>query len=238
MTLKERFLLIKHSIACLGLVETLSALGHYALRARDSADFDKKYSTDTTTRIAVDNLEISDPEARRRTTTYRSAPERFIQYLINHLDIDYREYDFVDIGCGKGRVLLVASNFTFRSISGIEISPPAYAAAMKNLKIYKSSKQRCFNIQVSNQDAQTYEPIIANTVYYFFEPFDKFILANVLFKISSKLKDQGKTIYIVSVWSNLAALIPFINKLGFQTVRYHKMLDDSLTHAIFVLNGR
>jgi SAM-dependent methyltransferase len=236
MNFREKVLLIRHSFAALGVIETLRALGRYALRARGS-NFDKRYSTDTTTRIDHEDLEISDPEARECATIYRTAPERFIRYLISNLRIDYREYDFVDIGCGKGRVLLIASNYSFRSISGIEISPPAYAVAKKNLQIYKCIKQKCFNIHIHNQEARRFEPTIANTVYYFFEPFDKRVLGTVLAKIALRLKGQGKAIYIVCVWSNLGSVLTFIEKLGFQTIQHQKMLIGALNYAVFALRS-
>jgi SAM-dependent methyltransferase len=237
MNFREKVLLITHSFAAVGVIETLKALGRYALRASDDPNFDKRYSTDTTTVIKNKDLEISDPEARKRATVYRTAPERFVHHLINHLDIDYREYDFVDIGCGKGRVLLIASNYPFRGISGVEISPPAYVAAKKNLQIYKCIQQKCFNIQIHNQDARSFEPSIANTVFYFFEPFDNLVLGAVLAKIALRLKGQGKSIYIICVWSNLGSMLTFIETLGFQTIRHRKMLVGALNYAVFALRS-
>lgn len=46
----------------------------------------------------------------------------------------------VDIGSGKGRVLLVASEFGFREARGIEFSPKLCAIAKENLEIFKAKK--------------------------------------------------------------------------------------------------
>jgi SAM-dependent methyltransferase len=235
MNFREKVSLITQSFAALGVIETLKALGRYALRPSDCSNFDKKYSTDTTTRIDNKDLEISDPETRKLATIYRTTPERFIRHLISQLGIDYREYDFVDIGCGKGRVLLIASNYPFRSISGVEVSPAVYVVAKNNLQIYKCVEQKCFTIQIHNQDARKFEPSIANTVFYFYEPFDAIVLAAVLTKIASTLRGQGKSIYIVCVWSNLATILTFIEKLGFQVIRQQKMLVATLNYTIFAL---
>jgi len=235
MNFREKVSLITQSFAALGVIETLKALGRYALRPSDCSNFDKKYSTDTTTRIDNKDLQISDPETRKRATIYRTTPERFIRHLISQLGIDYREYDFVDIGCGKGRVLLIASNYPFRSISGVEVSPAIYLVAKKNLQIYKCVKQKCFTIQIHNQDARKFEPSIANTVFYFYEPFDALVLAAVLTKISSKLRSQRKSIYIICIWSNLAPILTFIEKLGFHMIRQQKMLVGTLNYTIFAL---
>jgi len=223
MNFREKILLIPHSFVALGVIETLKALGRYVLLRPSDLSFDKKYSTETRTRID--------------TNYYRTSPERFVRHLISNLGIDYREFDFVDIGCGKGRVLLIASNYPFRSISGVEIQRSVCVAAKKNLQIYKSIEQKCFNIQIHNLDARSFEPSIANTVFYFFEPFDKFVLGDVLAKIAHRVKGQGKTIYVVCVWPNLGPMLTFIEKLGFQTIRHQKMLVSALNYTVFTLHS-
>ena len=39
------------------------------------------------------------------------------------LHLDFQDFNFVDIGSGKGRALLLASDYPFREIIGIELSP-------------------------------------------------------------------------------------------------------------------
>ena len=226
--------MIAHSCASIGVVDTFKALGRYALRFNDSR-FDRRYSTDTSGMIENEELEMSDPEAQRHATVYRTASERFTRYLIRHLNINYEEYDFVDIGCGKGRVLLVASSFPFRSICGIELSRPAFEIAEKNIRTYRSADQKCFNIHIQKVNALNFEPCIANTVYYFFEPFDIVTLAAFVFKLSGKLRGQGKKVYVVCIWTGVAHLLELFEKSGFRTIRSHRMVMSLLDYAIFSL---
>src|SRR5262245_6592558 len=139
MNSQEKISVITHSFAALGVIKTLSALGRYALGsdiddAIDDSMFDRKFQTDTAARINNEDLEMSDPNAQRFATVYRTAPERFTRFVLDNLGIKFREYDFVDIGCGKGRVLLIASSYPFRSICGIELSRPAFDAAEQNVR--------------------------------------------------------------------------------------------------------
>jgi precorrin-6B methylase 2 len=236
MIFKERICLITHSCASIGVVETLKALARYALRPKyEGSSFDKRYSTDTASIINHDELEMSDHEAQRHATVYATLPERFIGYLISHLGINYQEYDFVDIGCGKGRVLLVASSFPFRSICGIELSRPAFEIAERNIRTYRCADQKCFNIQIRNVDARYFEPHIANTVYYFYQPFDNVTLAEVLTKLSSKLRGQGKMIYVICIWVDLAHVLKLFEVRGFQTLQIQNMLNSMYNYAIFSL---
>lgn len=139
MNFREKIFLIAHSCASIGVIETFKALARYALRHNiDDRGYDKRYSTDTANPIGRKELEMPNPEALSYASGYLTAPERFISYLISHLSINYPEYDFVDIGCGKGRVLLVASSFPFRSIVGVELSKRVFEIAEKNIRIYRT----------------------------------------------------------------------------------------------------
>src|SRR5262249_3276379 len=122
MYFKQRISLIMHSCASLGVVETFKALARNlaisaanALRANIDSNYDKRNSIDTASEIGNAELEMADQDAQSHATVYRTTPERFIAYLISRLGINYKDYDFIDVGCGKGRVLLVASSFPFRS---------------------------------------------------------------------------------------------------------------------------
>src|SRR5687768_7586014 len=45
---------------------------------------------------------------------------------------DLESYAFVDVGCGKGRPLLVASEFAFQRIVGVELAPHLAKIARAN----------------------------------------------------------------------------------------------------------
>src|SRR6185312_5959446 len=42
-------------------------------------------------------------------------------------------YSFLDLGCGKGRALVIAGEFGFSDILGVELSPTLAALAAKNI---------------------------------------------------------------------------------------------------------
>jgi SAM-dependent methyltransferase len=235
MRFRDKALLTAQLCVSLGVIETCTLLARYYLYDGDCNKFDKKYSTETTTRMSIMDVEISNLGSRNYAHGYRTAPEQFIRNLISQLDIDYREYDFVDIGCGKGRVLLVASNYPFRSISGIDASRRVLDIAKCNLEIYKCAAQKCFNIQVYEKDALEFEPPVASTVYYFFEPFDTYILCAILARLSSALKGQGKQIFVICVWRDLESTLPSIEKLGFFMIRHQKMLPGNFNYTVFSL---
>src|SRR6185436_7767539 len=50
-------------------------------------------------------------------------------------------YTFVDLGSGMGRAVLVASEFPFRRIVGVEIAAELHAIAGRNVRRYRGRQQ-------------------------------------------------------------------------------------------------
>ena len=53
--------------------------------------------------------------------------------MMSSLKLDFQEFTFIDIGSGKGRVLMMAADYPFRRILGIELLPDLHRAAQENL---------------------------------------------------------------------------------------------------------
>jgi hypothetical protein len=49
--------------------------------------------------------------------------------LLQHESLDFRDLVFIDLGSGKGRTLLMASDYPFRRIVGVELLPALHLAA-------------------------------------------------------------------------------------------------------------
>ena len=59
-----------------------------------------------------------------------------MQALQERLQLDYQRFGFVDVGSGKGRALLLASDYPFREIIGVELSPELDRVARANIARY------------------------------------------------------------------------------------------------------
>jgi tRNA G46 methylase TrmB len=133
--------------------------------------FDRKYGTDTTTMLGpVDFGHTSDNV--RFASLYRATLPRTFERIIGAMNIRHEDFIFVDFGSGKGRTLLLASEFPFQRVIGVEFSPKLHEAAEKNVRIYRSASQKCKNFELECLDAASYELPVENTVFYFFDPFE------------------------------------------------------------------
>src|SRR6516225_8353137 len=66
------------------------------------------------------------------STGHLGIPPPALTEAISWLPIAHEAFTFVDIGCGKGRALMVASAFPFRRLVGVEISPELCEIARAN----------------------------------------------------------------------------------------------------------
>ena len=105
-------------------------------------DFDKKYGTVTNDRVEVSEGDI--PLAALDTAVrYLPTKPEVIRHICRTVPVDHREVIFLDLGSGRGRALLVASDFPFKEIVGVEISPLHHQIAQNNIAKYRSKSQRC-----------------------------------------------------------------------------------------------
>lgn len=65
---------------------------------------------------------------------YQPVEPALFREIMNSLAIDFAQFTFVDIGSGKGRALLLASEHPFRGIMGVELLPELHAIAQENIR--------------------------------------------------------------------------------------------------------
>ena len=92
--------------------------------------------------------------------------------LQNLAKLDYAEFIFVDLGSGKGRTLMMASDYPFQRIIGVELSSPrSIRSRGKTLRCIRGESQKCLAIESICADATTFPLPAAPLVLYLFNPF-------------------------------------------------------------------
>src|SRR5258708_23287608 len=151
------------------------ALGRVHGREGES---EQKAGTDSSQPAALSNLGI-DRERDRHGVEYTPSGIEMSRSLIGGLDIAHSDYSFIDLGAGKGRVLLIASHFRFRRVVGIELSEKLAQIARANVAVYRSAEQRCRNIDVVAGDAGAIDFPAGPMVIYLYNAFDAVVLGQV-----------------------------------------------------------
>src|SRR5450755_4425702 len=69
---------------------------------------------------------------------YQPTEPALFREMLGSLNLDFREFTFIDIGSGKGRALLMAAEFPFHRILGIELLPELHRIAQENINNYRN----------------------------------------------------------------------------------------------------
>jgi len=157
-------------------------------------DFDFDFGVDTT--WATVGWRTRVREWLRGVQYQASEPELFREILAS-VPVSIEGFTFIDLGSGKGRTLLMASDHPFRRIIGIELLAELNATAAQNIALYKSDQQKCFNIEARAGDARYFEFPSEPTVLYLFSPFPEHIMREVLGNLEQSFIKSPRPVYVL-----------------------------------------
>jgi SAM-dependent methyltransferase len=128
---------------------------------------------------------------------YQSHHPKIIRAGLAALAIRPEDFTFIDFGCGKGRVLLVASEFAFRRIIGLEFAPSLAETARRNLKSYRNRRPKCSKIEVITADATEYALTPEPQVLYFYSPFSRAVMDQIVQNIEDSLQRWPRELLVL-----------------------------------------
>jgi len=130
---------------------------------------------------------------------YRPSPCRLVEWTIGAIDYDLSRLTFVDHGAGKGRVLLLASQFPFHAVGGVEFAEELHDDATMNIAQFPRSRMKCRNVECVLDDASAIGPPEGEAVHYFFNPFSREVFAEVLDNIVVSYRRRPHRLYLILV---------------------------------------
>lgn len=143
-------------------------------------EFDHTHGTDTCKMEPLWNLKIKSANVKFGER-YQATDERTFDALIKFLNLPTEKFAFVDLGCGKGKALLLANSSGFATVIGVEFAEELVEIAEKNIEIYQASRA-----QVIHGDAESFMFPDGPLLVYIFNSFKLEILNGVLENILSR----------------------------------------------------
>ena len=207
------------------MISMLSRVGSFvSLRLRLAEDwwFDTWNRVDTR----------SDPTWQRAADTlgpardghmYLPARARNVRASLRALPLsDRAEYTFLDMGSGKGRVVLLAAELPFKRVIGVEYSASLDQQARANLQACRNKAKGCKDVELKHADAASYVFPGGNLVIYLFNPFGPDVMSRMLRNLQSSIKAEPRHVILVLLWpelSDMVAQVPGM-RLSSRTRRY------------------
>lgn len=110
---------------------------------------------------------------------------------------DHHQYAFVDLGCGKGRALVVASEFSFSRVIGIELSPDLADIARRNAAVIAARDPRRGPIEVQVGDATAMQAPAERVVYFMYNPFGSSLTEKLVEAFERQLANRLQHAFVI-----------------------------------------
>ena len=188
--------------------------------------FDLRYSTDTAGHVLLQSLTISGHNAKKGIE-YQPTRVRPFRGLIRNLRFPEGSV-FVDFGCGKGRVMMLAAELGFNKVVGVEFAKELCLKARNNIEIYLAQSYATANLVVVETDATQYIIKDDENVFYFFHPFSADVMRVVLKNICESLFRSPRKVYILYHEPSVCSTAPIALS--------RKVIEEQ--SAVFVLSHR
>ena len=166
---------------------------------------DRFLGMETAEGLSVEELGL-DPD---QAFAYRVAGWRSLQVILRPEEVSPNDV-FVDFGCGKGRVLYLASRYRFARIIGVELSQDMAARARRNLR-----RQPRVTVEVAN--AADWKVPDDVTVAFFHHPFPNAVFERVTRNLLRSDGEQPRPLRIV--YRRPHRMHGFLLSRGFELVR-------------------
>lgn len=157
--------------------------------------FDRWYGIETRAEVGRGDLkgtvgEITEAEP------YQASEVMDMRKLFRTLGLG-RDRVLVDLGSGKGRVLLVAAAFGFRAARGIEFSSELCDIARRNVERFLRRSRTRTEFEVIHADAGAYAIRPDEDVFFLANSFHEPVLRRVMQNISTSFQTHPRHIMLI-----------------------------------------
>jgi len=213
--------LVKYARLALGF-PTQETRDYYAWRDAEAQAFDSELGLDTGGTVHVFDLTVASPNVAHAGPYIAAGPEHFASAMAL-LDVDVAGSTFVDLGSGKGRALMLAAEWPFAAITGVEFAAELHDVCLANIARFGDAR-------ISNVlgDAEQFAWPPGDLVVFMNNPFDRPLVQRVVARLTADLRANPRRARVV--YLNPAAPDLFV-AAGWRVVA------DEGSRVVFALDG-
>lgn len=156
---------------------------------------EKKYRLDTTAPIELANLTIPNGDVSK-SSRYEAVNFFILEALLQKIKTIDNFTSFSDLGCGKGRTLVVAAHYGFTRLKGVDFAKEVCEEAKQNMQKAKLIFP-AINYQIICDNVLNYSIEPHESVFFMFNPFDSDTIKQFLEKIEISQQSHPRTIYFL-----------------------------------------
>lgn len=217
--------IISHPVASIRFIAKRLAqipekgLPNFNIGRRD--EFDRKLGIDTAILVRVVE---TDSENQIHGRGYQASDIKLVEWAIASSGVPFEHTTFVDIGCGKGRVLILASRQPFKRIIGFDYSQSLLNVCRRNLR-HLRLETRC---ETCLGDAASFPFPEGELMLFLYNPFDSPLFETVL----DRIKEISAPVTIAYLGPERKSLeCHWLREVGrFEGMRLYRNLHPSIEH--------
>lgn len=177
-----------------GIRRCIRKVIHLSGRLADRV-YDARLNTDTAEYVGLEDLSISSGR-KQLGMPYEPTRGRPFRKLMATLQLP-KGSTFVDVGCGKGKVLLLAADYGFQRVVGLEFSHELCEVARKNVAAYRERRSGAADVEIVECDAAHYQIRDDESVFYMFNPFDGNMMAGFLGNVVASMERRPRRVWLI-----------------------------------------
>jgi SAM-dependent methyltransferase len=216
--------IVRENLRMFGLWRTLGDIIGYLFTGPPRDRFDRKYGVVTSGSVDKHQAGVTDAAALADAIKYVPISEQVMRHVLARATqiADPAEVAFVDLGCGKGRALVMASWFPFQAVLGVELSPAHAELAQQNVTAHlaapRGPKLRCRNLSVACANALHCELPATDLLVFMYRPFKGQVFQGVIDRLHAIAARTGRRVII-------AYVCPIEQRMLERHPAFHKLHD-------------
>jgi SAM-dependent methyltransferase len=167
-------------------------LGYHALaRALGGAVIDRIANVETADKVDLEDFGLAQPNR----VGYEAGSWLDLPRILRRDEIGPDDV-FLDLGSGKGRMVLVAARYPFKRVIGVELSDSLTAIARSNVTSCRF-RPRCHDIELVTADVLDYRVPDDVSVVYLFNPFRGPIFDKAMARLIASVDRHPRVVRVI-----------------------------------------
>jgi SAM-dependent methyltransferase len=180
-------------------IETIPVIQKIYAPTQRTHPIDRIYGIRTSGVVPVEEIH-SDPSLRSLIIAYAGSQPSIVRRALSALG-EIGDYAFVDLGCGKGRVTTVASEFPFREVTGVELSAALAATASANAAIVARRFPGRPKVTIAEANVVNFPLPAGKLVFFNYHAFGPELIAQIVARFEAALA-SGELPHMFFVYYN------------------------------------
>lgn len=190
---------------------------------RKALAFDRRYGVDTRMKVPVEEMQDVDATLARHAVHYEASTipkfERAMNVIRRRLGPALNGFTFIDVGSGKGLVVMLAARLPFRAVIGVEMTPELHRIAQANIRLFEQRAKFGAPVQLACMNALEFPLPASDLIAYLYNPFDEDLTQRFVQRLEAAACEHKSRLLV-------AYINPVHRRVFAARARFSPLLDD------------